>query len=188
MKKLCLVAFLAIFSLATINGQDVKFGAKAGVNFASLTGDDEGLSSKTSFHVGVVAEIPVSDVFSVQPELLFSDQGAKIDSDDVKLNASYLNLPILAKFYVGEGFSLEAGPQVGFLLSAKAKGDGGSVDLKDETKSIDFGVGLGAGYKLENGLCFNARYNLGLSNIVDENEDNLDLKNGVFQLSVGFFF
>lgn len=193
MKKLCLIVAAAIFSLTSVYAQgDVKIGAKAGVNFASLTGDDEGLEGKTSFHVGAVVEIPVSDVFSVQPELLFSDQGAKFEeNNDVKFNVGYLSVPIMAKYYVAEGFSLEAGPQVGFLLSAKLKDDNDSEDIKDELKGIDFGLGLGAGYRLDNGLNFNLRYNLGLSNIVDDDSsesDDFELKNSVFQISVGYFF
>lgn len=96
----------------------------------------------------------------------------------------------MAKFYAAEGFSIEVGPQVGFLLSAKAKaesgGSSGEIDIKDSFKGIDFGANLGFGYKMENGLNFGARYNLGLASIADE--DNTDVKNGVIQLSVGFFF
>ena len=64
----------------------------------------------------------------------------------------------MAKYYVAEGFSLEAGPQIGFLMSAKMKaesgGDSEEIDVKDDLKSIDFGINFGAGYKLENGLNF----------------------------------
>ncbi len=103
----------------------------------------------------------------------------------------YINVPLMAKFYVGEGgFSVEAGPQVGFLLSAKVEYDGGEEDVKDLLKSTDFGVNLGLGYKMENGLNFGARYNLGLSNANDS--DDLDggaeYKNSVIQVSVGYFF
>ena len=86
----------------------------------------DGTDSKTSFHIGGVVEIPISDSFSVQPELLYSSQGAKAESSfggDVDFKLSYLNLPIMAKYYVAENFSLEAGPQVGLLLSAKVESD-----------------------------------------------------------------
>jgi hypothetical protein len=170
----------------------VAFGAKAGLNLATITGDEtDGLDSRTAFHLGVVAEISVSEKFSVQPELLYSAQGASdsFEGIDVDLKIDYINLPVMAKFYVAEGFSLEAGPRVGFLLSAKGEGGGESIDFKDETKGIDFGVNLGVGYKLESGLNFGARYNLGLSNINDgEDSDDFKNQNSVFQLSVGYFF
>ena len=70
----------------------------------------------------------------------------------------------MAKFYVAEGFSIEAGPQVGFLFSAKDEydfdGDTGEDDIKEYFKGIDFGVNFGVGYKLEGGLNLGARYNL----------------------------
>ncbi|CAM1333267.1 porin family protein [Tenacibaculum aestuariivivum] len=195
MKKVLLVVAMVAASF-TANAQDVKFGAKAGLNIASLSGDnDENIDSRTSFHVGAVAEIEISDKFSVQPELVYSAQGATSDYElgsvtvDATAKLDYLNLPVMAKYYVAEGLSLEAGPQIGFLLSAKTEADvsgASSQDIKDEMKSIDFGLNFGAGYKLDNGLNFSARYNLGLSSVADD--DDFDIKNGVFQVSVGYFF
>ena len=192
MKKSFLIIAIIVFGLTNLNAQEVKFGAKAGLNLASITGDEtDGIESRTAFHVGAVAEISISDKFSVQPELLYSAQGAKdsFEGIDVDAKIDYLNLPIMAKYYVAEGFSLELGPQVGFLLSAKAEGGGESIDFKDETKGIDFGANFGVGYKLESGLNFGARYNLGLSNINDgEDSDDFKNQNSVIQLSVGYFF
>lgn len=191
MKKVFLV--FAIVTLGfTVNAQEVTFGVKAGLNLASIAGDDtDGLDSRTSFHVGGVAEISISEKFSVQPELLYSAQGAKesFEGIDIEVNLDYINLPIIAKYYVSEGFSLEAGPQVGFLMSAKAKAEGQSEDLKDFVKGIDFGLNFGVGYKLDSGLNFGARYNLGLSNINDgEGSDEFKNQNSVIQFSVGYFF
>ena len=147
------------------------------------------MKSKTSFHLGVVAEISISDKFSVQPELLYSAQGAKQDGGDGELKLDYINIPVMAKFYVAEGFSLEAGPQVGFLMSAKSEEGGESVDVKDLFKGIDFGIDFGLGYKMESGLNFGARYNLGLSNLWDVPSDfNVKNQNSVMQLYVGYFF
>ncbi len=192
MKKVCLVAIAAMFSLSSINAQDIKFGAKAGVNFASIGGDDVGdLDGRTGFHVGVIAEISISEKFSVQPELLYSAQGAKesFEGQEIKLNADYLNVPIMAKYYVAEGFSIEAGPQIGFLMSAKAKVGSEEEDLKDSIKGTDFGINFGVGYKMDSGLNFGARYNLGLADINDgEDSGSSKLHNNVIQVSVGYFF
>jgi len=205
MKNLCIVAIIATFSFTSINAQEFNIGAKAGVNFASITGDEtDDLDSRTSFHIGAVAEIPISDKFSVQPELLYSGQGAKAESllGEVKFKYDYLNLPVIAKYYVVEGLSLEAGPQVGLLLSAKVETDEdilielatsknakADVDVKDEVSDIDFGLKFGVGYKLESGLNFGAHYNLGLSNTYDgTGSNNFNNKNGVIQVSVGYYF
>ena len=198
MKKLFLLTF--ILTAFTINAQDVTFGAKAGLNFASMTGDDaEGLDGRTSFHLGVTAEIAVSDVFSIQPELLYSGQGYTdsgeintIDGDvniDVAGRVDYLNLPIMVKYYASDSFSLEFGPQIGFLLSAEQEIEGGlsqTDDLKDALKSTDFALNLGAGYKLDSGLNFGLRFSIGMTDVPDADSDGF--KHSVLQLSVGYNF
>lgn len=204
MKKIMLTALLAVIVITSVNAQN--FGVKAGLNLASVTGDfTEGIDGRTSFHIGTVAEFKVSDKFSFQPELMYSSQGAKVsDSEPGYYNyesvykVDYLNIPLMAKYYVAEGFSIEAGPQIGFLLSAKDEWkewdedygtDSGTEDFKDYMSSIDFGLNFGVGYKLESGLNFGARYNLGLSNVWEDDEGgSFSQKNGVFQISVGYFF
>ncbi|MDR2221921.1 MAG: PorT family protein [Flavobacteriaceae bacterium] len=224
MKKIVL-SVLAIGAFAfTANAQtpDIKLGAKAGVNFSNLSNlnsNEDGIeissSMKTGFHIGVLAEIFINEKFSIQPELLYSTQGAKnkISESDygVAVNVNtftkidYINVPIMAKYYVIDGLSIQAGPQIGFLTSAKTKLDSFSIsgtnanitdddikeayglndDLKKDTKSVDFGVNFGAGYELPMGLFFDARYNLGLTKV---NKGDNKVKNGVFQLSVGYKF
>lgn len=223
MKKLFIITMtLAAF---TLQAQDVTFGAKAGLNFASAAFDypsgveEPDLDSRTSIHFGVTAEFPVSDTFSVQPELLFSSLGAKSDgsysysdvfnnnnyeeSYETTSKLNYLLIPVMAKFYLSDAFSLEAGPQIGFLMSAKEEGsyvlknsdtgevietDSATVDTKDSFKSTDFALNFGVGYKLESGLNFGLRYSLGLTNLDDPEVDNYSTSTRNFQLSVGYNF
>ncbi|QIE60100.1 PorT family protein [Rasiella rasia] len=207
MRKLC-IAVIALVSMFQINAQEetIEIGAKAGLNFSSLTGDLDETKARTSLHLGVMVEIPMTEKLSIQPELLFSSQGAK--TDDTSLIFSYLNIPVLAKYYVTEELSIEAGPQFGYLLSAKfeletlndtnpnpnTSGESAStkaaekVDIKDDVKSIDFGLNIGLGYKMDNGINFGARYALGLANVNGVENSAQNFKNGVFQLSVGYFF
>ena len=201
MKKLLLVAF----SLATFitNAQDITFGVKAGANFASIGGDDgKDLDGFTSFLIGATVEIPVSDTFSIQPEVLYSGQGFTLDGvvEDVAYETTgsfdYLNIPIIAKFYLSEGFSLEAGPQIGFLLNSKYDVDAvafatgefaaETYNLIGESDKVDYGFNLGAGYQLNSGLNFNIRYYLGLADIPKGDTDGF--KNNVFQVAVGYNF
>lgn len=206
MKKIILFTVLAIFCFMAnaqdepTKASDISFGLKGGLNFSLITGDDtDNFDGRVAFHVGGVVEFPISEKFSVQPELLYSAQGDKgnFDGMDVEFNLDYLNVPVVAKYYVSEGFSLEAGPQLGFLLSAKAEGGGVSIDIKDVIKSMDFGFDFGLGYKLDNGLNFSGRYYVGVSNFVDSNGSIMDVPissdgsknyNNVFQLSIGYFF
>ena len=212
MKKLLLTAAIAVFTLSSVNAQDITFGAKAGINIANLDVTDANIDSRTSLHLGITAEFEISDTFSIQPELLYSAQGAtesdtyedsfirEVSEYEWKLN--YIQIPIMAKFYVSEGLSLEAGPQIGFLASAEVDSDStetslfdgssvstsSTVDAKEIVKSVDFGLNFGLGYKLDSGLNFALRYNLGLSNIYDVSESTVKIKNRVFQLSVGYTF
>ena len=189
---------------------DFRFGAKAGLNLATLAGDTEGAKSRTSFHFGAVAEIMIKEDLAIQPELLYSAQGAKLD--DSTLAFDYLNVPIMAKYFVKEEFTLEAGPQFGYLLSAKLKDDssangGGNtvspdttsqrsaaaveeatVDVKDDLMSFDFGFNIGASYILENGINLSLRYYIGLANANNFEGGDAKFKNSVLQFSVGYFF
>lgn len=109
--------------------QTVEFGAKAGVNFSRINGDNTGdLERKTNFHLGLVTEIPLGVKFALQPEILYSSQGAKVDytenvdgftySYKFKLNLDYINVPLLAEYSITQGLSLQAGPQIGYLIKA----------------------------------------------------------------------
>lgn len=214
MNKLLLFVAVAVITISTAQSQELRIGVKAGVNFASVGGDftDE-YDGRTSFHLGGLVEIPISEKFAVQPELLYSGQGAKSEYDDSfgdsivigkeKLKLDYINIPIMAKYYIMEGLSVEAGPQFGLLLSAKNEyeesgfeGDqSGDFDVKDFYKTLDISFGFGSSYRLNNGVFFSARYVIGLTDITDDNDDFgiLDIdgykqRNSVIQLSAGFSF
>ncbi|WP_281232069.1 porin family protein [Flavobacterium gelatinilyticum] len=202
MKKIMLTA-VAVMAFAFSNAQETRFGVKAGANLSNFSGDVEDAKSLIGFQVGGFAEFKLSDKFAIQPELLFSTQGAKSEesefgySSEYKTHLSYINVPVMAKYYIVEKFSVEAGPQIGFLVSAKEKwetsgpgvSESGDEDAKDFYESINFGVNFGAGYDFTENLSVGLRYNLGLSNIA-KTEDGADFKinNNVFSLSVGYKF
>lgn len=229
MKKITLLAIAAL-AFSFTNAQTVKFGVKAGLNVSNLTysNDYVGIantpttSAKIGFHVGGLVELKLTDKFAIQPELLFSMQGAttKLNENDSqgfsstsedKINLSYLNVPVMFKYYIVKGFNVEAGPQVGFLVSAKDKltyneNDNGtvfnsstSVDVKSLYKSIDFGFNLGAGYDFTENFFAGIRYNIGLSDVAQagtvkyQGQDIPTLKyykekNNVLSVSVGYKF
>jgi len=203
MKKITLTLLgLVAFSTSALAQQEVKFGPKAGVNFATVNGKDaDDAKMLTGFHVGAFAEIKFNDKFAIQPEVLYSAQGAKGKDEGVEVKAKYdyINVPIMAKYYVTENLAFELGPYVGFLMKAEQEGGSVSIDTKDFSNSIDFGAGAGASFNLDNGFFVGARYNLGLTKIPKKAEMELmpgvtmeseaaDVKNGVIQVSVGYKF
>lgn len=175
MKKILLsaVVVMAFGFAAQAQSEEMKFGVKAGAGFTNFGGDADDSDGATGFYVGALVDLPVSGNFHVQPEVLYSAEGA----DDAGID--YIRIPIMAKYYVMEGLSLQAGPEVAFKVSA----DDGTDEA---TKSTDFGLGAGAAYELPMGLFFDVRYNLGLSDISEV--DGFEIKNTGFQVGAGFRF
>lgn len=190
LKLFSLMTIAAILISAMANAQHVNFGIKGGVNFYNIQNDnDSKYDMKTGIHLGLLGHIHLDKSIAVQPELVYSSQGAKYTSNNVdyKLKLGYINLPVMLQYMFNNGFRLEAGPQVGFLISAKSDAGNNNVDVKDNFKTVDFGVGLGAGYiKPSTGLGVGFRYNAGLSNI-NENSTVKSTNSG-FQLSLFYQF
>lgn len=168
MKKLFFAVLIFIGVTAGANAQSLHLGAKGGVNFATLSGKDaDGNDGRTGFHIGAVAELGLTDKFSIQPEAIYSAQGVK------DFNIDYLNVPVLAKYYIVDNLSLQAGPQFGFKVNDKNF---------DNAEGFDMSGAVGAEVKFGK-LFGQARYNFGLTDVADG-----DARNAVFQLSVGFNF
>ena len=209
MRKIIVAIVIALFTIISVEAQEkVSIGAKVGVNFSKIQGDAvENADGRTGFHFGAIVEIPITEKFSVQPEILYSQQGLEtktllgdiVDGLDLKLKLDYITVPVLAKYNLINGLSIEAGPQFGFLAKAESETDlvGGSVegsrtdDVSDQFSSFEIGAAIGAEYELNSGLFFQARYIIGVSNADDNNEDGFfqdDLTNSNLQVSVGFKF
>lgn len=183
MKKVILTTIIAICATFAAQAQKLSFGVKGGLNVASLS--DVNGSAKLSGHIGGFANFRFTN-WAIQPELLFSGQGAQdVLFDDDKWALSYINIPVLFQYYFLPEFYAEAGPQMGFLVSAKAKNDGVSVDIKDSFKTVDIGSAIGAGYKFPIGVGVYARYNFGFTDLVD---GGVDPRNSVFQIGASYTF
>ena len=175
MKRLLLFTafFMAGISLATAQ----SYGIKAGLNFANLSGGDaDGFDGRTGFHVGAIAEVKIFQNLALQPELLYSTQGAELE--DAKYELGYLSLPVMAKFFLNDRLSIHFGPQFGVLVS-----ESDEISVNDNN-TFDFGLAGGLEYRLVGGLFAQARYNAGMSEI----SQDADIKNSVFQLSIGYLF
>ena len=208
MKKLMFTAALAVLGFGSANAQAdsdlVQVGVKGGINIASLSGDDIGdTKSRTSFNAGFVAELPITERFSIQPEVLYSGQGFDIEEidqdnlidtdDNIEAQLDYIQIPLLAKIYLIEGLNVQAGPQIGFLINEEIDyeptSDDGDINT-DLGEDIDFSLAAGAEYKFDSGFFIQARYNYGFTNVFKESElfGDPDIRNSVFQAGIGFMF
>jgi hypothetical protein len=211
MKKILLLAALlmpAVFSFA----QGVKVGVHAGANFSNLSVSLSNLNikgdTKAGLLAGVSVEIPLGSTVYLQPELSFSQLGAKYtllygsiasqfpgaqDSTNwtLKSTLNYLSLPVLVKFKIPyTGLGLYLGPQYSYLVGAndsfKSKLDKHELNAKDDYKSSDFSGVIGAEYYFSIGVGLSARYQFGLSSIQDAG--GATLKNRSFTITAGFRF
>jgi hypothetical protein len=135
----------------------------------------------------LLGHIHFNNHFAIQPEIVYSAQGAKIDNGTSNYNLNYINVPVLFQYMFDNGFRLQAGPQAGFLISAKSKNDNNSTGNKNNLKPIDFGVSVGMSYVFPpTGFGVDARYNFGFSNI--NKNSTVNSTNRGFQFGVFYIF
>ncbi len=180
-----------LFLIFTVKAQETYFGIKGGVNVSTLHFDDNtSADSKVGFHVGGLAHIHASNQWAIQPEVIYSLEGVRQsftgNNNKAITNLSYINVPVLLQYFIHNGFRLEGGPQIGFLLKAKRKIGNVSEDEKD-FKSTAFSIPLGVGYLTATGVGFDVRYVFGLSNINDI-ESGPTIQSNVFQLGIFYQF
>lgn len=187
MKKPFIILILIFGIINTAYSQETRFAAKLGYNASYLGGDtgDKDPEINSGFHLGGLWDIPFSNSFSLQPELLFSfevyEYGTNYSS--LKANSSYFRMPVLAKLSPLKGWSIEAGPVAGFLIASKMDGR----NVKDSFHLFDVAVAAGTTFEFNNGLFFSARYNLGLVDMNKSESYNLKNHGNSIQASIGYF-
>ena len=192
MKKLMLIAAMMVASVCANAQMFVK--PMVGGTLATVTDNDEG-----KFKPGIVAGGEfgyfIADNFAVTAGALVSMQGTSIkDTDDTKdysTTLTYLNIPLLANFYIIPGLAVKAGIQPGYMLSAKTKNkvfEDGKWEEYDHSgtdayEKLDISIPLGASYEFGD-FVIDARYNLGLTKIFDA--EHAKSKNSVIMLTLGY--
>lgn len=197
MKKYVFTYLLVIVSCLSVFAQEededteifwTRFGAKAGVNFANLVEGDADLRNRLGINIGAFAHIPISEGIALQPEVSLSGQGyeQRFAGQEVIFLYDYLIFPVLVDIRLSEGFSFQAGPQIGFNVTAKQKtaGERSSNSHIRDKKNFDFAATGGFQYAFPEGLIIQARYARGFNDIRDNQPGN----NSVISLSVGYFF
>jgi hypothetical protein len=233
-----ILGLLMVFSTTiSISQNYIKYSAKIGLNISSLSGDYPSQISHTSkagLHIGGVAEYKLKDKISLQGEFLISTQGGiseyrmnyynpdmgnYYESQQQTLKLTYLNIPLLFRYQILNRVTIDAGPQLGFVLSGKnvleykdstdptnnetvelnALEDGtftsGGVTYtyKASVKRLDLSFNLGVTYDIDDKFYIQSRYNKGITTMdknstIGTNTSSWNLKNSVFQFSVGYKF
>jgi len=206
MKKLFLISVILCL-VATAHAQ-IRFGVKAGGNFSNLyvSGDRTGINNdqykgRLGYHFGGVMEYSISEMFAIQPELMYLNHGANLkknnsfemDDAHVMLNTLQLPVNIKMKFALGNTRAFVfGGPYIAYNMYGKVKGkqDGKSVDEElfkkgSDLKRWDYGVGIGAGIEV-NKFVLTLGNQIGICDINDASGSKM--KAGNITLSVGYFF
>ncbi len=184
---------IALFSFLVYDGnaQETTFGLKGGLNYSSVVGDlTDGIKFRFSGHVGLFLEIAFTEKFQLQPELLYSSQGFQFSTDlasiqngggstgqenDFRTNVqlNYLTVPILGKFLLNDRYSLEFGPQFGFLLNQVTKiknldeQDGTNTNERSSVSGdfqLDYGVAAGVAMRINDNFSLAPRFYIGIRN------------------------
>lgn len=212
MKKLYLIVAAAMGMALAAEAQTVSIGPRVGVNFATVRatdGDEEirdayndAVENNAGIQFGAVVNFGVSDMFSIQPEVLYSQRGFTAEESlfedeplgdiSIDMRMNYLEVPVLAKLSFGgenvKGF-VTAGPSVAYWMSGKTKTsfageeeeedyefDDEYVDgVKENRLDIGASIGVGMAYRLGPGaLNLDIRYGFGLSDIAKYEDDRPD--------------
>ena len=193
MKKILFPALLILAGISSKaqSGIHSNFGIKAGGQAAKLGQPVTNWDTKYRWHAGLLAHLHMSKHFAIQPEIIYSAQGAEhiTSTTDTQIELGYLNLPIVFQYMTGSGFRFQAGPQVGILLNADRDINGVESDISSSVKKADLGLLAGFSYITRTGLGFDARYVYGLTDIAKKSNAaalGSDLNNLVIQ--VGAFY
>ena len=208
MKKIAIALMCTILATGAAMAQkQFTFGPKIGVDYTHYWGKDVPHGGQLNYQAGLFMEYRFTDKFSVAPEVVFAAQGGKYEYDNGRGatyketdHVNYINVPVMLKFYVCPELSIDFGPQVGFNVysknttEAKIGGEGGkhTTDMKDYTKGVDFGLGLGLTYNIAKDVFVQGRYTMGMTKVFDNKLLGIfganNAKNGNAQIAIGYRF
>jgi hypothetical protein len=178
MKKSIVVALVCFLGLTQMSAQvTFKPGVKTGLNFSKFTNSNS--DYKTDFYLGGLLSIKLAKFYTLQPELVYSRQGAirteynnlsqydpivSTSRREVKYSLDYLSLGIINKFNFAEGFHVVVGPSLDFKVADNFKYNNSSNPIE-----FDFALIGGLGYTFPNGLTIDGRVKQGMVDIFGNN-------------------
>lgn len=198
MKKIIFTLSIAFLTFAGIQAQDAfKFGVTGGllnsntdVNISALGINLANIDAinKTGFYIGAIADIAATEKLHIQPELTYGSAG----------DLSFIYLPVMAKYYVANGFHIQAGPQFSFssnLDDIKQTIEDAQVllgtnsNIDDAVNSLGVDLSFGAGFDVSDNLTIQARYAFALTDWYSGPlGGSLDVKTATLNVGVAYFF
>ncbi len=206
MKKITIALMcMLLIAGAAMAQKQFTFGPKIGVDYTHFWGKNAYHGGQLNYQAGLFMEYRFTSRFSIAPEVVFAAQGGKYDVKDYNdgdgyfdakftENVNYINIPVMFKYYVTPALSIDLGPQLGINVYSKYTVESKdkhlnikeTEDQKDDTKTIDVGVGLGFTYNIAKDVFVQGRYTLGLTEVFDKSWDTG--KNGNAQIAIGYRF
>lgn len=185
------------FLLTKESFSQINIGIKSGVNIATTKNLIAFPKNRVGWYGGLSFKIPVQKNLFIQPEVLYSSKGDRLNDQfgaiyqSVRLN--YLNLPVLLNYRFDEKTSLAFGPEFGYLLSAQLVIDkGNNINVtKQYPPKFDIGASMGLQYRLIKSTSIEIRYNYGFNTLysIDAVGNRYTEKKGanrVFQIGVNY--
>ena len=173
----------------------LNLGLKGGLNYSGFHKETSAGTTEFGLNAGIIAEFKFSDKFALQTEVLYNVKGGEVNGDGSNINdfgfnaeLTYIDIPLLVKFYPIERLSIDIGPQIGFIQDSKGvvtdnEGNENTIELTDINKT-DFALNAGFTVKLSDRALFQARYSYGMNEIFE----NERYKNSVISVSLGYYF
>lgn len=172
--------------------KQLQWGVVAGLNLSNYNYYYTQFDKETyspGFRIGGVGQFHFHPKFSVQGELLLSEQSAQYQQGSleyrVKHNLLYIKAPLSVKYTpFNNGINIFAGPYISYFIGASSYGG----DYIETTKDFDFGSVLGIGYDFPFGLFINARWEQSCINTITSPWRKKAAYNTTFAFSCGWFF
>lgn len=196
-RNLIFLILIALMQPATVSAQKlITFGPKVGANFNFASGSEMLQQGNVGYNFGVFMEVRPLKMLGVSMDVVYSKEGfkANVANGSLNYNLGYLDIPILLNLYVWRGLAIKAGIQPAIKLSGKVgfsgtgTPDGNAIDqFTDNIANGNFSIPVGVGYSFKWGLTVDARYNIGVSKVYQDDSGN-GIKNSVITLSAGWKF
>jgi len=171
---------------------------------------DHTLRPVVSFTGGLEFEYAMLDQLGLSFGLNYTRQGSKTKDNMFKVTMDYASIPVTLNFYpIPEcGLAIKAGVQVGFAARKRMRVDGKDYnadynlatvfprwgrpmlvyvenELSKGFNKVDFSIPLAISYDFKK-VFIEARYNLGLTNVMKDDPEKS--KNRVWQFTLGYKF